>query len=281
MLPYMQLMRLHRPVGIFLLLWPSLIALWISGQGHPNPKMVIIFILGVVVMRSAGCVINDLADQDFDGYVARTRGRPLVTGAIRQRQAIFLFLLLLFVALALVLNLNGLTLQWSFMALSLSVLYPFMKRYVHWPQLILGAAWGMSVPMAFAALTNEVPFVAWLLYTITVIWTLMFDTQYAMTDRLDDQKIGLKSSALWLGSWDRIGIGILQLIMGILLVWLGIQIKAQTIYYIGVLVVMGLFVYQQFLTFKRLNADCFKAFLNNQWVGAVLFLGVFLSFLMR
>ena len=272
-------MRLHRPVGIFLLLWPSLMALWIAGQGRPNPKIVIIFVLGVVVMRSAGCVINDLADQRFDGHVARTRQRPLVTGTMTQRQALLLSLFLLFIALILILNLNWLSMQWSFIALCLSALYPFMKRYIHWPQLILGATWGMSVPMAFAALMNKVLPIAGLLYAITVIWTLIFDTEYAMADCVDDQKIGLKSSALWLGRWDRIGIAILQLMMVILLVLLGFKIQAKNVYYVGVLVVMGFFIYQQFLIFRRVDNNCFKAFLNNQWVGAILFAGLFLHFL--
>lgn len=271
---YARLMRLHKPVGIFLLLWPTLMALWIAGQGRPAPKIVLIFVLGVMSMRSAGCVINDLVDMPFDGKVSRTQFRPLVTKELSRSQAIGLSLLLLFLSLLLLLGLNRLSLVWSFAALGLTLLYPWMKRYTHWPQVILGMAWGMSIPMAFAALQNRVPVIAGWLYLMTLLWTLLFDTEYAMVDREDDLKMGLKSTAIGFGSYDRLMIGGLQMMVAGIGLKIGLLLHTGFFYYVGIILAIMLFVYQQILIRDRDPAHCFKAFNNNVWVGAVLFLGL-------
>jgi len=254
-------------------------ALWIAGQGRPSPKIVLIFVLGVISMRSAGCAVNDLVDQKFDGHVQRTRNRPLVNGELSRYQAMGLLGVLLLVSLVLVLNLNALSFLWSFAALALALIYPWMKRYTHWPQVVLGSAFGMGIPMAFAALNNQVPAIAGWLYLMTILWTIIFDTEYAMVDREDDQRIGVRSTALLFGSWDRIIIGCLQLIVLGIMIKIGLLLQARLFYYLGVIIAMILFVYQQILIRYRDPAQCFTAFNNNGWVGAVLFAGLAIDLL--
>ncbi len=274
-----RLMRLHKPVGIFLLLWPTLMALWIAGEGRPSVKIVLIFVLGVMSMRSAGCVVNDLVDQPFDAHVQRTRNRPLVNGEISRYQAMGLVCMLLLLSLVLVLNLNALSFLWSLPALFLTLIYPWMKRYTHWPQVVLGAAFGMSIPMAFAACNHQVPAIAGWLYLMTILWTIMFDTEYAMVDREDDLKIGLQSTAIYFGSWDRLIIGLLQLFVAGILLKIGLLLQAGLFYYLGLIIAIIFFVYQQMLIHYRDPTQCFKAFHNNVWVGAVLFAGLAIDLL--
>lgn len=277
--PWIQLMRLDRPVGTLLLLWPTLWAVWIAGNGSPRVSVVIIFILGVVVMRAAGCVINDFADRNIDGQVKRTVGRPLATGALTSKQALALFCALGAIAFVLVLFLNLLTILLSFGALALALLYPFMKRYTHLPQVVLGAAFSWAILMAFAAETNSVPAIAWLLYTANLLWTVAYDTQYAMVDRDDDVKIGMKSTAILFGEMDKMMIAALQA-MALFALWLlGRQLGFDGFWLAGLAIAAGLFVYQHWLMRKRDRDGCFKAFLNNQWVGLVIFSGLILNYL--
>jgi 4-hydroxybenzoate polyprenyltransferase len=276
---YALLMRLNRPIGIFLLLWPALWALLIAGDGQPQPKVVIIFIVGVILMRSAGCVINDFADREIDRYVSRTRNRPLTTGRIRPWEAKLLFTLLSLAAFALVLLLNRLTILLSFAGALLALAYPFMKRVTHLPQVILGAAFGWSVPMAFAAVTGAVPPLAWLLFTATVLWTTVYDTMYAMVDRDDDIVLGVKSTAILFGDADRQIIGVLQLMLLVCLVMIGHQAGLGWYYYGSLVVAALLALYQQGLIRYREREGCFRAFLNNNWFGAVIFVGMLLHYL--
>jgi 4-hydroxybenzoate polyprenyltransferase len=276
-LNYLRLMRLHRPIGIFLLLWPTLWALWLAGHGHPDIKNITIFILGVVVMRSAGCVINDFADRNIDGLVARTRDRPLATRVVTTRAALGLFLILCLLALLLVLQLNLLTIELSVVALVLAIIYPFTKRYTHWPQIVLGAAFAWAVPMAFAAQTNTLPTTAWLLFLAALFWPVAYDTMYAMADREDDQKIGIKSTAILFGRYDRLWIGIFQLLVLALLSYVGLREHLGIIYFVALLLAASLAVYQQYLIKNRNPQNCFRAFLNNNWFGLVIFLGIFFA----
>ena len=275
---YLQLTRLNRPIGILLLLWPTLIALWIAAEGVPDVMILMIFIAGVVVMRSAGCVINDIADRRVDGAVSRTAQRPLATGAVTTKQAITLFIVLCIVAFGLVLLLNDYTLMLSVGALILATIYPFMKRYTHFPQVVLGAAFGWAIPMAFAAQTNTVPMIAWVLFAANILWSVIYDTFYAMVDRDDDVKIGIKSTAILFGRYDRVITTILQLCLIVLLIWIGIVLAFTMAYWLAVAVSAGLFSYQQWLILTRDRAACLQAFLNNNWVGAVLFCGVALHY---
>jgi 4-hydroxybenzoate polyprenyltransferase len=271
---YIQLMRLDKPVGIYLLLWPTLWALWIAGDGTPSVANVVIFVLGVIVMRSAGCVINDYADRHVDGHVERTQQRPLAQKVVSEKQALALFFGLLAIAFILVLFTNEFTVYLSFGGVVLASMYPFMKRYTHLPQVVLGAAFAWAVPMAFAAEQNTLPDVVWLLYVATLTWTVAYDTEYAMVDRDDDLKIGVKSTAILFGEADKAIIGFLQ---GITIVtWLMIagKIHATWPVYLSIAGASGLFVYHQILIKSRDREDCFKAFLNNHWVGACLFTGL-------
>lgn len=275
---YISLMRLDRPIGIFLLLWPALWALLVAAQGRPDPQIVVIFALGVVLMRSAGCIINDYADRDFDRYVSRTSDRPLTAGRISPRAALVLFGLLCLLAFGLVLLLNRLTVILSIGGVLLAVIYPFMKRVTHLPQVVLGAAFGWAVPMAFAAQSGTVPQVGWLMFTTTVLWATVYDTMYAMVDRQDDMALGLKSTAILFGDADRLIIGILQAMVLICLVMIGFQAKLGMIYFTGVAVGGALFVYQQRLIRFRERDDCFRAFLNNNWFGLAVFLGILVDY---
>ena len=278
---YIQLMRLDKPVGIYLLLWPTLWALWIAGEGSPTIANSIIFILGVVIMRSAGCVINDYADRHVDGHVERTKGRPLAQKVISEKQALGLFVGLCLSAFILVLFTNEFTVYLSFGGLALASLYPFMKRYTHLPQVVLGAAFAWAVPMAFAAEQNALPDVVWLIYAATLTWTVAYDTQYAMVDREDDLKIGVKSTAVLFGNADTFMIGVLQCFTLLAFLMIGSKIDAHWPYYIAICVAGGLFGYHQVLIKGREREACFKAFLNNHWVGAVIFVGLVGHFLVQ
>jgi 4-hydroxybenzoate polyprenyltransferase len=281
MLQYAYLMRLHKPIGIFLLLWPTLWALWIAGEGSPSPLVVIVFIAGVVLMRSAGCVINDYADRDFDQHVARTRDRPIAAGRVKPKEALILFALLCVLAFGLVLLMNRLTIWLALAGGFLAATYPFMKRYTHLPQVYLGAAFGWAVPMAFAAQTGSVPKVAWLLFIATVLWATAYDTMYGMVDREDDLKIGVKSSAILFGESDRLVIGIIQILLLLALIFAGQVAELGAYYYFGLLLASILVLYQQYLIRRREPQACFKAFLNNNWFGAAVFGGIVLNYLAR
>ncbi|AJD49958.1 4-hydroxybenzoate octaprenyltransferase [Isoalcanivorax pacificus W11-5] len=279
--PWIQLMRLDRPIGALLLLWPTLWAVWVAGDGTPSLTVILVFIAGVWVMRAAGCVINDFADRDFDGSVARTRERPLATGALSAKQALLLFAGLLVLALLLLIPLNRFTFYLSFGGAGLAILYPFMKRFTFLPQLFLGAAFGWAIPMAFAAETGSLPAAAWLIFTAKVVWTVAYDTQYAMCDREDDLKIGIKSTAILFGDADRLIIGVLQALTLWPLWLLGRGLDFGWPWHLGLAVAAVLFVYQQWLIRDREPAACFRAFLNNQWVGLAIFAGLWLQYLLR
>lgn len=267
-------MRLDRPIGILLLLWPTLWALWIASAGKPDMLVLTVFALGVILMRSAGCVINDYADRDFDRHVRRTQDRPLAAGRVTPQEALVLFAVLCALAFGVVLLLDIFTILLSFVAVLLAALYPFMKRYTHLPQIVLGMAFGWSVPMAYAASSASLPRSAWLLFIATVLWTTVYDTMYAMVDRPDDLKIGIKSTAILFGESDKAIIGALQITMLSVMVLIGTQMELGLAYYLGLTVASGLAAYQQFLIKDREPAKCFKAFLNNNWFGAAIFVGI-------
>jgi 4-hydroxybenzoate polyprenyltransferase len=276
---YARLMRLDRPVGTWLLLWPALWALWIAGAGRPQPKVLIVFVLGVIVMRAAGCVINDFADRDIDPYVRRTRDRPLAARRISPREALVLAVLLGLLALALVTRLDALTVKLACIGALLTVSYPFFKRFFPLPQLWLGLSFGgYSVPMAFAAQTGAVPRVGWVLYIAAVIWCAVYDTIYAMVDREDDLKIGVKSSAILFADMDRPLIAVMQGMMLYALVLVGRTMQYGPWYEGGVAAAGLLFLWQHWLIRRRDPAGCLRAFLNNQYVGLAIFLGILLQY---
>jgi 4-hydroxybenzoate polyprenyltransferase len=276
---YALLMRLHRPIGIYLLLWPTLWALWLAGQGQPPRGVVLVFVLGVVLMRSAGCVINDIADRKFDPHVTRTRDRPLAAGRVSLSEAIALLLILCLLAFALALTQNMLTIQLAFAGLALALSYPFMKRFHSLPQVHLGAAFGWAIPMAYAAVTGELPALAWLLFLSNVLWSVIYDTQYAMVDRADDLRIGVKSTAILFGEHDRRIIGYLQVALLALLILIGLLAGRGGAYYLGLFVAAWFALYQQYLIRNREPAACFQAFLNNNGFGLTVFCGLLLDFL--
>lgn len=277
--PYLRLTRLDRPIGILLLMWPTLSALWIAAEGLPDLTVLTVFILGVIIMRSAGCAINDFADRDVDGDVWRTEGRPLATGELQARDAIMVFVVLALTAFGLVLLLNIMTIMLSLVAVFLAATYPFMKRYTYLPQIYLGMAFGWAIPMAFTAQTGSLPIIAWLLFMANIIWTTVYDTFYAMADREDDLKIGVKSTAILFGDDDLVIQGILQVAYLIVMVLIGQQLQLSTVYYLGLAIAAGLFVYQQFLSHHRAPKACLRAFLNNNWVGLVIFASLVLHYL--
>lgn len=279
LLQYAYLMRLHRPVGFYLLLWPTLWAIWISSEGRPDLLVLFVFVAGVLLMRSAGCVINDYADRHFDPHVARTRDRPVATGRVKPGEALTLFAVLCLLAFGLVLLMNRLTIYLSVVAVLLAASYPFMKRYTYLPQVYLGAAFGWAIPMAFAAQTGSVPRVAWLLFVANVLWATAYDTMYGMVDREDDVKIGVKSTAILFGDADRVIIAVIQLFLLGALVLAGHTAGVGGYYYFGVLLAAGFALYQQYLIRDRDPALCFKAFLNNNWFGAAVFSGIVLDYL--
>jgi len=274
---YSRLMRIDKPIGSLLLLWPTLWALWLSGMQMPPLNVLLVFVLGVFFMRAAGCVVNDFADRKIDGHVKRTRGRPLPSGAVSSKEAKVLFTVLVLISFALVLTMNRLTIWLSFGGLALAWMYPFMKRHTHLPQVVLGAAFGWSIPMGWAAVSGSVPLNCWLLFLANICWTVAYDTQYAMVDRDDDLKIGVKSTAILFGRFDNLINGVLQLAALGLLALVGMRSGLGSAFYGSMLVAAGLFVYQQKLTANRQRELCFKAFLNNNWVGFTLFVGVVLG----
>lgn len=276
---FFQLMRLNKPIGALLLLWPTLWSLWLSAQGTPDPGVLAIFVAGVVLVRSAGCVINDYVDRRLDGHVKRTCMRPMVTGKITEKEVLALFAGLVLVSFILVLFTNLLTIVLSFGALGLAIIYPFMKRYTHLPQVILGVAFGWSVPMAWAAQTGELTAITWLLFTANLLWTVAYDTQYAMVDRDDDLRIGIKSTAILFGELDTLINAVLQALALVGLLMVGMKLSLGWFYYLGLTGAAGLFVYQYHLTRTRERDGCFKAFLNNNWVGMSVFIGIFGNYL--
>jgi len=271
---YWRLMRFDRPIGILLLLWPTLWALWVAGSGSPALKNVLIFVTGVVLMRAAGCIMNDVADRDFDPHVERTRCRPLAAGELSAREALGLFSLLMLLAFALVLLTNPLTIKLAFAGAALAASYPFFKRVTHLPQVVLGVAFGWGMVMAFAAETGAVPLVAWWLMGINVVWSVIYDTLYAMVDREDDMAIGVKSTAILFGRHDLLAVSILMALMVLLLAGLGVYLGLTWPWYAGVAVAGSLFVRQLLAVRGREGAACFRAFLNNNWVGLVIFAGL-------
>lgn len=277
---YKALMRLDRPIGIYLLLWPTLWALWLAGDGAPQWQLVVIFTLGTVLMRSAGCVINDYADRGFDGQVERTKTRPLATGNVSEAEALSLAALLALLAFGLVLLTNPFTIYLSFIAVALAGTYPFTKRWTYLPQFVLGAAFSWAIPMAFAAQTNHLPGALWLLYLANLLWTVAYDTFYAMVDRDDDLAIGVKSTAILFGDGDRLITACLQVCVVLLLILVGRQFGLGIAYYLGVGVVSAMFCHQQYLIRNRERDLCFKAFLDNNYVGAALFVALVIDSLM-
>ncbi|MCB1661988.1 MAG: 4-hydroxybenzoate octaprenyltransferase [Pseudomonadales bacterium] len=275
---YARLMRLDKPIGTYLLLWPTLWALWIAADGFPSERVLIIFVLGVICMRAAGCIINDFADRKIDHQVERTRERPLTTGKVSVAEASILFAVLVATSLYLVLLTNTLTIGLSFIAILLTATYPFMKRYTYLPQVVLGAAFSMSIPMAFAAETNAVPLIAWLVYTANVLWTVVYDTIYAMVDRDDDLRIGVKSTAILFGEADKLIIGILQLLTLTALAATGYQLNMGHWFYASLVLVSLIFLYHQYLMKDRERSLCFRAFLHNHWVGMIIFIGILLNY---
>ncbi|WP_243760632.1 4-hydroxybenzoate octaprenyltransferase [Pseudomaricurvus hydrocarbonicus] len=278
---YLQLMRLNRPIGSLLLLWPTLWGLWLAAEGVPHLGLLVIFVLGVVFMRAAGCVINDFADRKVDGHVKRTAQRPLATGKLQVREAKTLFALLCTASFILVLFTNKLTIMLSVGGLALASCYPFMKRYTHLPQVVLGAAFSWGIPMAFAAQTGAVRPEAWLVYTAVVIWTVVYDTFYAMVDRDDDLRIGVKSTAILFGDQDRVITASLQVITIVTLILVGQRFELGQLYYLSLMGAAALFMYQQYLIRNRDRDACFKAFLNNNWVGCVIFVGIVADYALR
>jgi len=270
----LQLIRFDKPIGTLLLLWPTLWALWIAAGGVPDPGLLLIFVLGTFLTRSAGCIVNDLADRHVDGAVKRTSNRPLVTGTVTEREALILFTVLMALAFVLVLFTNRLTVGLSVVAVLLASAYPFMKRFTHLPQVVLGAAFSWGIPMAFAAQRGELPPALWLLYLGNLLWTVAYDTKYAMVDRDDDLKVGIKSAAILFGRHDRLVVGALQLLSLVALYLAGRAFALGPYYNLSLLAAAALFAYHQYLIRHRDRDACFRAFLHNNWVGLVVFLGI-------
>lgn len=271
---YLRLTRLNKPIGIFLVVWPMLWALWVAADGLPNLWVLVVFIVGAVLMRSAGCIINDFADRNIDGHVERTRERPLATGEVGSGEALALFTIMALLAFVLVLTLNTLTIQFAFVGIGLAVLYPFTKRATYWPQMFLGLAFGWAVVMAFAAVNAAVPPAGWLMFAAAVVWALVYDTMYAMVDRDDDLKIGVKSTAVLWGRYDRFAIGLCQCVFFILLIATGVKSSAGWAYYLGLAAAAVIAVYHQWLIRNRERGPCFRAFMHNNVLGGVIFIGI-------
>ncbi len=279
LLAYHRLMRTDKPIGALLLLWPTLWALWVATPGVPPLGILAVFIAGVWLMRAAGCVVNDYADRKFDGHVKRTANRPLPSGAVSEKEARNLFIVLVLLAFVLVLTLNLMTILLSVAALALAWTYPFMKRYTHLPQVVLGAAFGWSIPMAFAAVSESVPLSCWLMFFANILWAVAYDTLYAMVDRDDDVKIGIKSTAILFGRHDKLIVGILQVLVLVLMATVGWLNGLGWAFYASIAVAGALFVWQQKMIVHRDRDACFKAFLNNNYVGLALFVGLAVSYL--
>ena len=279
--PYIELMRWHKPVGIFLLLWPTLWALWLAAEGVPPLSTLIVFTLGTALMRACGCVINDFADRKFDGAVARTKGRPLATGALTAKDALQLFLLLALLSFALVLTQNRFTIALSFVAIAIASAYPFMKRHTYFPQVVLGAAFAWAIPMAFAAVKNELSAITWLLYMSTLLWVLAYDTLYGMVDRDDDRKIGIKSTAILFGDADILMVSLVHAFALLGLLLLGLRAELGGAYFAGWTLALLVVVVQMLIARSRKPADCFRAFQLNNLYGAALTIGLVLDYALR
>ncbi|WP_297196252.1 4-hydroxybenzoate octaprenyltransferase [uncultured Pluralibacter sp.] len=279
LLAYHRLMRTDKPIGALLLLWPTLWALWVATPGVPPVWILAVFVAGVWLMRAAGCVVNDYADRKIDGHVKRTARRPMPSGDVSEKEARTLFVVLVVLSFLLVLTLNTMTIVLSVGGLALAWVYPFMKRYTHLPQVVLGAAFGWAIPMAYAAVSQTLPLSCWLMFLANICWSVVYDTQYAMVDRDDDIKIGVKSTAILFGQYDKLIIGILQVVVMALMAAVGALSGLGWPYYAAIAVAGGLFIYQQQLIKHRDRDACFKAFLNNNYVGLALFVGLAVSFL--
>ena len=275
---YALLMRVHRPIGFMLLLWPILWALWIAGEGRPDEWIFVVFVLGAFLMRSAGCVINDFADRNFDPHVERTRDRPLATGAVRPEESLLLFAGLCLISLGLVLTMNRLTIIFAFVGAALAMTYPFMKRHTSLPQFYLGASFGWGVPMVFAAQVGEVPRIGWLIFIGAVLWAVAYDTMYAMVDREDDKRLGIRSTAILFADADRFIVGVIQLMLIFCLYLVGQSANLGLWYGIGLVAAASLALYQQFLIRDREKDKCFQAFMNNNYFGGAIFVGILLDY---
>lgn len=275
---YVELMRLNKPIGIWLLLWPTLWALWLAGEGHPDAGIFTVFVVGVIVMRSAGCVLNDFADRNIDPYVERTRARPIASGAVAPAEALTLFIALSLIAVGLAAMLNRPAQILAVIAAGLTIVYPFIKRFISIPQFVLGAAFGWAVPMAFAAQTGEAKQLGWLLFGTALVWAVIYDTFYAMVDREDDLKVGVKSTAILFGDADLFVIGGLQILMLAALAFVGDMAELGFWYYASVAVAAVFMGYHQWLARDRKPAGCFEAFLNNHYIGMTVFIGIVLHF---
>ncbi len=276
---YARLMRIDKPIGTLLLLWPTLWGLWIASNGHPHPAVLLVFVLGTVLMRAAGCVINDYADRDFDPHVERTRERPLASGKVTKKEALVLAASLALAAFALALFLNRLTILLSFAALFLAASYPYTKRFFAIPQAYLGIAFGFGIPMAFAAETGSIPTVAWSMLAANLFWTVAYDTEYALVDREDDIRIGIRTSALTFGRYDIFAVMLCYAMMLAILTFVGIELGRGAFYYAGLLAAFFVMLYHYTLIRGRDRMRCFRAFLHNNWVGGVIFLGIVLDYL--
>jgi 4-hydroxybenzoate polyprenyltransferase len=278
---YLALIRWDRPAGTYLLLWPTLAALWIAAGGFPGWHLLTVFVLGTFLMRSAGCAVNDVADRDFDRHVKRTAQRPVTSGAVSVKEALTLGAVLAAAAFALVLTTNAATIAWSFAALAVAIVYPFTKRFFSMPQAVLGVAFSFGIPMAFAAVRGEVPALAWWLLVGNLFWVLAYDTEYAMVDREDDAKLVIRTSALTLGRWDVAAVMASYAAMLAVLAWVGVLLRLGWPYYAGLGCACAMMVYHWFLIRGRSRAGCFKAFMHNNWVGGAIFLGIVLSYPLR
>jgi 4-hydroxybenzoate polyprenyltransferase len=275
---YGKLMRVDKPIGFWLLLWPTLWALWLAGEGHPDQGLFAVFIIGVFIMRSAGCVLNDYVDRKIDPYVERTRTRPIASGAVAPMEALVLFAALSLIAIGLATMLNRPARMLAIVAAGLTVAYPFIKRFVSIPQFVLGAAFGWAVPMAFAAQTGSTPELAWLVFGVAVIWAVIYDTFYAMVDREYDRKLGVKSTAILFGEVDLFVIAGLQLLMLAALIFVGLRAELAFWYFFSVAGAAGLMAYHLWLARDRQPGGCFNAFLNNHYIGLVVFIGIVLHY---
>ncbi|MEX3240653.1 MULTISPECIES: 4-hydroxybenzoate octaprenyltransferase [Serratia] len=275
---YSHLMRINKPIGTLLLLWPTLWALWLAGKGVPSLSILVVFVVGVFLMRAAGCVVNDYADRAVDGHVKRTAARPMPSGRVSEKEAKVLFVVLVLVSFGLVLTLNAMTIWLSLAALALAWAYPFMKRVTHLPQFVLGAAFGWGIPMAYAAVSESLPLSCWLLLLANICWTVAYDTLYAMVDRDDDLKIGIKSTAILFGRYDKLIVGLLQFATLLLMLWVGYLTQMSGAFYWSLLLAGALFIHQQKQIASRERDACFKAFMDNNYVGLVLFIGIALSY---
>jgi len=275
---YALLMRLHRPIGIWLLMWPMLWALWVAGDGRPDARTFIVFMVGTLIMRSAGCVMNDYADRDLDPFVARTKDRPLAARRVSPTEALLLFLLLCLLAVGLLFTLNPVAQLYAVVGGALTISYPFLKRFFPVPQFYLGAAFGIAVPMAFAAQNGVVPKLAWVIFCTAVLWAGVYDTEYAMVDREDDKKLGIKSSAILFGDADRAIIAIMQLMVLFALVLVGREMHYGNWYFAGLVAGGVCFAWQQWLIRNRDPDSCFRAFNNNNYFGMLVFIGILLHY---